>query len=87
MPNFENITPTRIELPELGILAEPGEVVAVSAETAAIIGDSHPDLSPTKAKASTPATTSSADTSSASTESADAENITSAADAATTEGA
>ena len=88
MPNFENVTPTRIEIPEIGVIAEAGQVITLSADDAAVIGADHPDLTPTKAKATPPAEDSAtADPASAPTDSADVEDTTSAAPAASTEGA
>ena len=80
MPTFENVTPTRIEIPAIGAIVEAGQVVELSAEAAAIIGDSHPDLTPSTAAVTAPVE----EPVEAPVEPAVAEENTNAADAATT---
>ena len=80
MPTFENVTPTRIEIPAIGAIVEAGQVVELSAEAAAIIGDSHPDLTPSTAAVTAPVE----EPVEAPAEPAAVEENTNAADAATT---
>ena len=80
MPTFENVTPTRIEIPSIGIVVDAGQFVELTDEQAAVVGDTHPDLTPSTAAAPAPVE----EPVEAPVEPAVAEENTNAADAATT---